>query len=152
MNQILSKADALDAPSSIREELDREFAQEIKTDGIFEINWEMNWEFRKRNWDFYLGQLGKRLGNKWGNPNLKIEIPKKGVVNKIAGTNPINVLTKAVIIRATIISLNFIGAINKFVKFLLHISSKNNILKPILVLNKKSYKIAQVNITPTALL
>ena len=40
MNQILSQADALDASSSIREEIDREFAQEIKTDGIFQINWE----------------------------------------------------------------------------------------------------------------
>ena len=40
MNQILSQADALDVSSSIREELDREFAQEIKTDGIFQINWE----------------------------------------------------------------------------------------------------------------
>ena len=40
LNQILSQADALDASSSIREELDREFAQEIKTDGIFQINWE----------------------------------------------------------------------------------------------------------------
>ena len=40
MNQILLQADALDVPSSIREELDREFAQEIKTDGIFQINWE----------------------------------------------------------------------------------------------------------------
>jgi len=40
MNQILSRADALDVPSSIREELDREFAQEIKTDGIFQISWE----------------------------------------------------------------------------------------------------------------
>ena len=40
MNRILSEADALDASSSIREELDREFAQEIKTDGIFQINWE----------------------------------------------------------------------------------------------------------------
>ena len=40
MNQILSQADALDVPSSIREELDREFSQEIKTDGIFQINWE----------------------------------------------------------------------------------------------------------------
>ena len=40
MNQILSQADALDVPSSIREELDREFSQEIKTDGIFKINWE----------------------------------------------------------------------------------------------------------------
>ena len=40
MNQILSQADALDASSSIREEINREFAQEIKTDGIFQINWE----------------------------------------------------------------------------------------------------------------
>ena len=40
MNQILSQSDALDASSSIREEIDREFAQEIKTDGIFQINWE----------------------------------------------------------------------------------------------------------------
>ena len=37
-----------------------------------------------------------------------------------------------------IISLIFIGAIKRFVKFLLQISSKNNILKPMLVLNKKS--------------
>ena len=81
-----------------------------------------------------------RLRNKKakGRPNLKIEIPKNGVVNKIAGTNPINVLTKAVKIKARIISLNFIGAINKFVKFLLQISSRKSILKPILVLKRKS--------------
>ncbi|MDC0057228.1 DUF3035 domain-containing protein [Alphaproteobacteria bacterium] len=40
MNQILSKADASEVNSSIREEIDQEFAQEIKTDGIFQINWE----------------------------------------------------------------------------------------------------------------
>ena len=40
MDQILLQADALDAPSSIREEFDREFAQEIKTDGIFQVIWE----------------------------------------------------------------------------------------------------------------
>ena len=40
MNQILSQAGALDVPSSIREELDQEFAQEIKTKGIFQVNWE----------------------------------------------------------------------------------------------------------------
>ena len=40
MNQILSQADALDVPSSIREEVDREFAQEIKTEGIFQMNWQ----------------------------------------------------------------------------------------------------------------
>ena len=47
-------------------------------------------------------------------------------------------LIKAVKTRDTMISLIFIGAINRFVKFLLQISSKNNILNPILVLNKKS--------------
>ena len=40
MNQILSQVGALDVPSSIRAEIDREFAREIKTDGIFQINWE----------------------------------------------------------------------------------------------------------------
>ena len=40
MNQILSQSDALDASSSIREEIDREFAQEIKTEGIFQMNWQ----------------------------------------------------------------------------------------------------------------
>ena len=40
MDQILLQADVLDAPSSIREEFDREFAQEIKTDGIFQVIWE----------------------------------------------------------------------------------------------------------------
>ena len=73
-----------------------------------------------------------------GKPNLKIETPNNGAVRIIAGTNPINVLINAVKINAVIISLIFKGAINKFVKFLLQISSKNNILKPILVLNKKS--------------
>ena len=58
----------------------------------------------------------------------------------------------AVKVSAAIISLIFIGAINKFVKFLLHISSKNIILKLILALNKKSYKIAAVSIIPTVLL
>ena len=73
-----------------------------------------------------------------GKPNSKIETPNKGAVKIIAGTSPIKVLIKAVNIKATIISLSFKGAINKFVKFLLHISSKNNILKLILDLNKKS--------------
>ena len=45
-----------------------------------------------------------------------------------------------------------IGAMNKFVKFLLQISSKNIILKLILTLNKKSYKMAAVRIIPTVLL
>ena len=71
-------------------------------------------------------------------PRSKIDIPKSGEVNKIAGTNPINALIKAVITNEVIISPILIGAINKLVKFLLQISSKNNILKPILVLNKKS--------------
>jgi hypothetical protein len=83
-------------------------------------------------------------------PKSNKEIPNIGDVSNIAGTNPIRALIKAVKTNDTIISLIFIGAMNKFVKFLLHISSKNSILKPILVLNKKSYKIAQDSITPTA--
>ena len=71
-------------------------------------------------------------------PRSKIDIPNRGEVSNIAGTNPIKALINAVMIREIIISPIFIGAMNKFVKFLLHISSKNNILKPILVLNRKS--------------
>ena len=71
-------------------------------------------------------------------PRLSIEIPNNGDVSKIAGMRPIKALIKAVIIKEIIISPILIGAINKFVKFLLHISSKNNMLNPILVLNKKS--------------
>ena len=73
-----------------------------------------------------------------GKPNFKIETPNNGAVKRIAGTSPINVLTKAVKISATIISLSFKGAINKLVKFLLHISSKNNMLKLILDLKRMS--------------
>ena len=73
-----------------------------------------------------------------GAPKLRIEIPNNGDVNKIAGTKPIKVLTRAVKTNEIIISLFLIGAINKLVKFLLQISSKNNILKLILDLNKKS--------------
>ena len=73
-----------------------------------------------------------------GRPNSKIETPNKGAVKIIAGTKPISVLIRAVNIKAMIISLSFKGAINKFVKFLLHISSKNNILKLILDLKRIS--------------
>jgi hypothetical protein len=85
-----------------------------------------------------------------GKPKSNKEIPNRGDVSSIAGTNPIKALIKAVKINDVIISLIFNGAMNRFVKFLLHISSKNNILNPILVLNKKSYRIAQDSITPTA--
>ena len=73
-----------------------------------------------------------------GKPKFKIETPNKGAVKMIAGTNPINVLIKAVKIKAVIISFSFKGAMNKFVKFLLHISSKNNMLKLILDLKRIS--------------
>ena len=73
-----------------------------------------------------------------GSPSFNKDIPNSGEVNNIAGTNPINALIKAVMTRDVIISLIFIGAIKRLVKFLLQISSKNNMLKPILVLNKKS--------------
>ena len=73
-----------------------------------------------------------------GIPNSNKEIPNSGEVSNIAGTSPIKALIKAVTTKEIIISLIFIGAMKRLVKFLLHISSKNNILKPILVLNKKS--------------
>ena len=40
MNQLLSEADALDVNPSIREEIDAEFSQELKTNDIFNIDWE----------------------------------------------------------------------------------------------------------------
>ena len=42
-----------------------------------------------------------------GKPSFKIETPNNGEVKRIAGTNPISVLTKAVKISAMIISFNF---------------------------------------------
>ena len=88
--------------------------------------------------------------NSSGKPCLKTETPKRGIAKIAAGTKPISALKIAVNVREVMISLILIGAINKFVKFLLQISSKNNILNPILVLNKKSYRIAHERITPTA--
>ena len=73
-----------------------------------------------------------------GQPSLRTETPNNGIAIKTAGTKPIKVLIIAVIVNAAIISLILIGAINRFVKFLLQISSKNIILKLILALNKKS--------------
>mgnify|MGYP004286344797 CR=1 FL=1 len=73
-----------------------------------------------------------------GSPNFKIETPNNGEVKIIAGTKPIKVLIKAVKINATIISFNFRGAINKFVKLRLQISSKKSILKLILDLKRIS--------------
>ena len=73
-----------------------------------------------------------------GRPKSKIEIPNKGDVKRIAGTNPIKLLIRAVKIRERIISLSFKGAINKLVKFLLQISSKNNMLKLMLDLKRMS--------------
>ena len=63
-----------------------------------------------------------------GTPILNIETPNRGIAIKDAGTRPINVLKIAVKVSAAIISLIFIGAINKLVKFLLQISSRNIIL------------------------
>ena len=73
-----------------------------------------------------------------GRPKSSNDIPKRGDVSNIAGTRPIKALISAVKTKETIISLIFIGAIKRLVKFLLHISSKNNMLNPMLVLNKKS--------------
>ena len=71
-------------------------------------------------------------------PKLNMETPKKGVASNIAGIIPIKVLNKAVTVSAVIISLTFKGATNKLVKFLLQISSRNNILKLMLERNRKS--------------
>ena len=71
-------------------------------------------------------------------------------LEEIWSRNFTNLFIAPIKINEIIISLSFKGAINRFVKFLLQISSKNNILKPILVLNKKSYRIAHERITPTA--
>ena len=73
-----------------------------------------------------------------GIPKSSKDIPNKGEVSKIAGTRPIKALIKAVKTNAIIISLILMGDIKRFVKFLLHISSKKSMLNPILVLNKKS--------------
>ena len=61
-------------------------------------------------------------------PNLKIDTPKSGIASTDTGINPISALKIAVKVIAVIISLIFSGVINKLVKFLLHISSKNIIL------------------------
>ena len=63
-----------------------------------------------------------------GSPIFRIETPKKGIAKSAAGTKPIKVLKIAVNVNAAIISLSLIGAMNKLVKFLLQISSKNIIL------------------------
>ena len=94
-------------------------------------------------------EINKKIS---GIPSLSTDTPNNGMAINTAGTKPIKVLTIAVKVSAAIISLIFIGAMNKFVKFLLHISSRNIILKLILARNKKSYKIAAVKITPTVLL
>ena len=62
-----------------------------------------------------------------GNPNSKIETTEKGAGKIIAGTRPINVLNKAVNVKEALSSWSFKGAINKYVKFLLHIYYKTNI-------------------------
>ena len=90
--------------------------------------------------------------NNSGKPSLKTETPNSGMAKIAAGTKPISALKIAVNVRDVMISLILIGAINKFVKFLLQISSKNIILKLILTLNRKSYKIAAVKIIPIVLL
>jgi hypothetical protein len=68
------------------------------------------------------------IKKKRGRPNSKIETPKRGIASKAAGIKPKEVRIIAVRVNAAIISLIFIGAIKRFVKFLLQISSRNIIL------------------------
>ena len=63
-----------------------------------------------------------------GNPILKIDTPNNGIAIIEAGKRPIKVLKIAVNVKAAIISLILMGAINRLVKFLLQISSKNIML------------------------
>ena len=72
-------------------------------------------------------KLTNKKKNK-GMPSLKIETPKSGIAKIAAGTKPIKVLKIAVKVNEAIISLILIGAINKLVKFLLQISSRNIML------------------------
>ena len=40
MTTILSEADAIDVPNNIRQEFDQEFAEQIKTDKFFQVDWD----------------------------------------------------------------------------------------------------------------
>jgi len=73
-----------------------------------------------------------------GGPIFNKETPNSGLIRMIAGIIPIKVLKRAVVVSAVMISLIFNGETNRLTKFLLHISSKNNILKLMLDRNKKS--------------
>tara|TARA_B100001123_G_C14515169_1_gene711965 strand:- start:48 stop:560 length:513 start_codon:yes stop_codon:yes gene_type:complete len=44
MNKILENAKVKNAPENIREEIDEQFAKEKKTDGVFQIEWENEYE------------------------------------------------------------------------------------------------------------
>ena len=81
-------------------------------------------------------KIPNEIPNKWRfikriskiKPKSNIDTPKKGIAKIETGINPINVLKTAVIVKAKIISLILKGEINKLVKFLLQISSRNIIL------------------------
>ena len=60
--------------------------------------------------------------NNNGIPNLKTDTPKRGIAMIAAGTIPIKALKIAVNVSEATISLIFIGAMNKLVKFLLRTS------------------------------
>ena len=71
--------------------------------------------------------------------NLFIAPMKIGeILTSLVATALIRALINAVATSEVNISPIFIGAINKFVKFLLQISSRNSILNPMLVLKRKS--------------
>ena len=79
-----------------------------------------------------------KKSRKSAGPIFNKETPKSGFIRIIAGTIPINVLNSAVDVNVIIISLTFNGEANRFVKFLLQISSKNSMLKLMLDLKRKS--------------
>jgi len=73
-----------------------------------------------------------------GGPIVNKETPNSGLIRMIAGIIPIKVRKRAVVVSAVMTSLIFNGETNRLTKFLLHISSRNNILKLMLDRNKKS--------------
>ena len=76
---------------------------------------------------------------------------KKIFAMKMAGVSPIIVLKKLINIKAIINSKSLKGVMNKFVKFLDQISSKNDIVRPSCPLNKTSHKTTADNIMLRAL-
>ena len=83
---------------------------------------------KQNNWREFSEEISEISKKIKGIPILKIETPNRGIAKREAGIKPIKVLKIAVNVKAAIISFILIGAIKRFVKFLLQISSRNIML------------------------